>query len=299
MRSSRVALIGGIAVVAGALIGAGLAAASQRGSTPPGPAPQPTSPIAHPTGPSDLLLRWSFSGGLVSPAAQLAREPAFSLFGDGTVVFEGPPPTPPSPPPASGASALPDLVTTKLDETGIQAVLRQAGASGLFGPSRRFVGGPADAPVETFSLSLGALRRTVSFDGGTSAARPGVSPSDAAARRAFADLGSKLHDLGSWIPSPDAGPRVAYAFDRMSVYVGTPQQVRKGEVTMAWPLQTSPARVGRASSTPGFRCAVVTGDTLDALRRAAQRASDDARWRSGSLTYQVVFRPLLPDDRGC
>jgi hypothetical protein len=299
MRGSRVALIGGIAVVAGALVGAGLAVVAQHGSAPAGPAPQPASPIAHPTGPQDVLLRWSFGGGSTSPAAQLGLEPEFSLFGDGTVVFEGLPPTLPSPPPVAGTPALPGLVTTKLNETGIQAVLGRARASGLFGPSRRFGGAPAGAPVETFALSIGALRRTVSFDGGTLASPPGESPGDAAARRAFAELGAKLGDLGSWIPSPDAGPRVAYAFDRMAVYVGTPQQVRKGEVTVAWPLQSSPAGLGNPSSIPGFRCAVVTGDGLGALSRAARMASADGRWRSGSLTYQVVFRPLLPDDPGC
>jgi hypothetical protein len=299
MRGSRIALIGGIAVVLGALIGAGLAAATQRGSTQAAPAAQPTSPIAHLTGPSDLLLRWSFRGGLVTPAAQLAREPAFSLFGDGTVVFEAPPPTLPSPPPVSGSPAVPDLVAAKLSERGIQTVLRRAGAAGLFGPSRRFAGGPADAPVETFALSIGSFRRTVSFAGGTSASPPVASPGDAAARRAFADLGAKLSDIGSWIPSPDAGPRIAYAFARMAVYVGTPQQVRQGEATMTWPLRRSPAGLGKPSSTAGFRCAVVAGGDLDALARATRRASADARWRSGSVTYQVVFRPLLPDDRGC
>jgi hypothetical protein len=299
MRGSRVALICVVAVVAGALVGAGLAAAAQHGPSAAEPGPQPTPFIGHPTGSSDLLLRWSFSGGLLAPAARLGLEPEFSLFGDGTAVVEGPPPTLPSPPPATGTPALPELVTTKLNESGIQAVLHQAGASGLFGPSRRYAAGRADQPTETFALSLGPLRRTVSFVGGTSTSEPAASPGEAAARRAFAGLGLKLGDLGSWLPAPDAGPLVVYPFDRMAVYVGTSQRVRPGETTMAWPLRTALGGVGTHSSVPGFRCAVVTGGDLADVRRVAQRASADARWRSGSLTYQVVFRPLLPDDPGC
>jgi hypothetical protein len=74
-------------------------------------------------------------------------------------------------------------------------------------------------------------------------------------------------------------------------------------VVAAWPLDGSPgarlATFGTASSVQGYRCGVLEGAALDRVLTAARVGTVDTLWRSRAKVYQVVFRPLLPDEPGC
>ena len=66
-------------------------AASGAPSSPPSGAPS-ASPdtvgaIEHKTGPTDVILRYDEGGGFVPPAWTAAQAPAFTLYGDGTLIF--------------------------------------------------------------------------------------------------------------------------------------------------------------------------------------------------------------------
>ena len=54
----------------------------------------PTRPafgaIEHPTGPTDVVLRYEEGGGFVMPAFLATQAPHFTLYGDGTIVFRNP-----------------------------------------------------------------------------------------------------------------------------------------------------------------------------------------------------------------
>ncbi len=111
--------------------------------------------IAHPTGANDLLLRIEYTGGFVAPEALLQRYPSFSLYGDGTVITQGAQieiyPQP----------ALPPLISTHVDEEGIQRILHAAIAAGLDGPDVTYAGIPiADAPDTVFTLNLDGRTHT-------------------------------------------------------------------------------------------------------------------------------------------
>jgi hypothetical protein len=47
------------------------------------------------------------------------------------------------------------------------------------------------------------------------------------------------------------------------------------------------------------RCAVFRGSDLATALDAARAARDGDRWRSERATYDLGFRPLLPDERTC
>ena len=298
MRMSRVLVVAVSVLVLGALVGGGVALALQHLRS--GPATRRTGPdgtIPYLTGPNDLLLRVSLANGLLTPVAQAAREPAFSLYGNGTVIVDASAANAPSPPPASGA--LPDLRTTTVTAAGVGAILQRARSTGLFGPSRSYLGGPADAATEVFAITLGSVHRVQSFLGGASRVSSSQPPGERAVRERFAEFEANLMDLSSWLPPGAAGPTTSYASDRMAVFVGAGSRDQHAPSTVDWPVPAGLARFGQPSSVEGFRCAVVSGSDLANLAPVASKAGADALWRSGPKTYPVVFRPLLPDDLGC
>ena len=289
-------LVGIVVLAVAAVLGAGLALATQHRGGSATPEPAPTGSIPYPTGTNDLLLRVSSAGGEVSPPDQLANEPEFSLYGDGTVVTGGPPPTVPSPPPA--APALPDLRASHVTPAGVLAILEQARSAGLFGPSTRVGGGTPGASNVDFALSLGAMRRTALLVGGTGPS-PADTPSARAARERFGRLRSKLLDLRSWLPAADVGPSAPYDAPGMAVWVSAGTHGGNVHAATVWPLSTPLGSFGDPSSIAGFRCAVVTGADLAKLLPSAEGATAASRWLSGGDTYRLVFRPVLPGDPGC
>jgi len=56
--------------------------------------------IEHKTGPTDVILRYNEDGGFVMPAYTAAQAPAFTLYGDVTLIFR---PTKVEPLPAVGS----------------------------------------------------------------------------------------------------------------------------------------------------------------------------------------------------
>ncbi len=298
MRASRVFVVAVVALAIGALVGGGFALASQhRGGdatvlTPPG------GPIAYPTDADAIVLQVSKQGGFVAPQATLGREPAFTLYGDGTIV-EGPPVAAPA------DDAIPSLHTARATEAGVQAILRQAQVAGLFGPSRVYTaGGVVDAGAETFALSVDGARRTVAFAGDLSSTSANLPAGELAARRRFGALEAKLADPSSWLPAGDVGAFAPYAFDRMAVYVNRGAPRSDARSAHAWPLSVPLPAFGRPTSDPGFRCGVVEGTDLHRLVSAADGTRSGALWVGGdgasdAPAYPIVFRPMLPGDTGC
>jgi hypothetical protein len=292
MRMSRLLVVGVVVLAVAAVLGAGLALANQHRGGSATTAAAPAGPIPYPTGPNDLLLRVSSQGGPVSPEAQFASEPELALYGDGTVVTAAAPPTVPSPPPA--ATALPDLQASRITPAGVQAILGQVRATGLFGPSTRVEGGVPDASNVVFVISLGAMRRTAVLVGGTGSS-PSATPSERAARERYGLLRSKLLGLASWLPAGEVGAPVPYQAPSMAVWASAGIHGATVHAPIAWPLPTPLASFGDPAAVGGYRCGVVTGGELAKLLPAARGATVDSRWLSGGDTYRL----LLPGDPGC
>ncbi len=121
-----------------------------------------------------------------------------------------------------------------------------------------------------------------------------LSPAQVKARQALARFVARL-------PQGVSGGR--YAPHAIAAYVGPFRgQAQPGSRPVVWPLASNLATAGkRVSSGLEYRCILVSGG-VKRLTAALRKANDLSRWiaRPGAkAVYQVVARPLLPDERRC
>ncbi len=254
--------------------------------------------ISHGTAADDLVLRWGHEGGFTPPEYQLTNLPAFSLYGDGTIVRPGPQieiyPGP----------ALPALEVVQVDEAGVQAILEAAFAAGLDS-----VGdltdmgsvGVADAPETVFTLRAGGVDRTVRVYalGEAGGQFPGMPDEEFEARKALLRLVDDLSSLETWLPEGSIGVSAAYHPVGVRAFVSTyTPQTDLPQEAVEWPLD-QPLRGAGEDAGAGFRCISVTGDEWTALAPAADQANQLTPWTNGGRRFSVSFRPLLSDETGC
>jgi hypothetical protein len=173
------------------------AAPTAAGPTPtPSPSPSPTfgeGQIAHPTGATDIVLRMEQGGGFVPMGFLLTQAPTFTLYGDGTVIFQqidtrenaGP----------FGSQAYLPWALGHLTEDGVQALVQFALSTGRLANARENYDNPmiADAGTTTFNLNAGGQQKVVSIYGLFETADPGVP--DAADRAGFSQLQKALTEF--------------------------------------------------------------------------------------------------------
>ena len=127
----------------------------------PSPTPSPTvnpDQIEHPTGATDIVLRWEMGGGFVPLEVNLTHVPQFTLYGDGTVVFR-------SSRPWSFGEPPPPMLTGKMTEEGIQALLTYALDTGGLATAKANYDNQmiADASTTTFVLNAGGASKVVTI----------------------------------------------------------------------------------------------------------------------------------------
>jgi hypothetical protein len=257
-----------------------------------------TDGIEHPTGADQLVLRVETGGGFVPFEHNLRTVPGFSLFGDGRVIVTGPVieiyPGP----------ALPNLQVTRVAEDGIQAILEEAQRAGLLGedPSYDY---PCvtDLPTTTFTLVAGGRTHTVSayalgFEDQMTGSCPDV---DVEARAKLLAFSTQLGDLGRWLPEGSVGRTEEYVPDEMRIYVTPYREDPDLEQTPAeWPLAGSLADFGEPDpDLTDIRCGVVGGADLQTLLPQARASNELTPWTGDGEPVGLIFRPLLPDERGC
>jgi hypothetical protein len=255
--------------------------------------------IEHPTGTDQLILQMAYEGGFVPYEYTLGSTPFWSLFGDGTLIVPGPQieiyPGP----------ALPNLTATQVSEDGIQAILEAARDAGLLDGDANYGDQCiADAATTVFTTDADGQTSVVSayaLDVGEPAGTCG-NDKDADARAKLAAFQAKLTDLQSWLPDGSVGSERPYDPTDMRVYVlpyqGDPELPQD---PIAWPLDPPLDGFGApmANAPADTRCGVVTGDDLATLLSAARDANGLTPWTSGGTEYQLIFRPLLPDEHAC
>lgn len=256
--------------------------------------------IDHATGAADLVLRVQTGGGFIDPASTLNQLPSFSLYGDGTVlqpgaqiqIYPGP--------------ALTEPIATPITEAGIQAILRDAAAAGLF-QSRDFTNlgsvGIADAATTTFTITVNGTTSVthVYALGGQQQQPQGMTDVEFQARTALAAFEGKLVDLKSWLPQGSVGPDGQFVPQALAVYVSAyrPDQSLH-EPAALWPLSTPLSSFGTPLQVPaGFSCEAVGGNDIATLLPLAERANQLTPWESGGERFGLTFRPLLPDQTEC
>ena len=283
-------MIGGIDRFAVTLLTVALVAACQGGS----------GAIVHPTGANELVLRIETGGGNVRPFSIVGRIPELSVFGDGRVIVVGPQDA------IFPGPTLHNLVTFRLSEAGLQALLENARAAGLLRADAHYdYPGIADAGTTTFTVVAEGRRHVVSayalFEGGPT--NFPIDPNVLRARAALSAFQGRALDMRPWLGQAIMEPESAYRYETLRVFVTASQPQEPAEIDPSfadWPLATPLAALGAPLvDFAEMRCGGVTGAELEVLRPALENSNQLTFWRSAGMTYQLTLRPLLPDESGC
>jgi hypothetical protein len=248
--------------------------------------------IEHPMAGDAVVLRVSTGGGLVSVAMHLRTVPDFTLYGDGTVIVPGaidlkyP-----------GPAVFP-LQSFHLSEDQVQSLLRRARAAGLLDPGRVDYGdmgsvAASDMPTTTVLLNAGGAHvRRDAYAVGSGAPGGGLTPAQARARQALARFVGRL---------PHAPSAATYRPARLSVYAVPFQGHRQfAGRPKVWPLASRLA-AGAPQGRP-YRCVAVAGADADTLLAQLASANEQTEWLPrphAQRVYQLVVRPVLPDESPC
>jgi hypothetical protein len=296
------------AIVAAGLLAGLIGACSASGSASPSPAPSGgpgASPsgmaILHPTGAAELVLKYAEVGGFAGPRADLGRYPSIAVYGDGSVITQGPVPA------IFPGPALPNLIVTKLTEAGLQKLLAAAAAAGLLGPDAQYdATGIADATSADFTVvAAGSKHHISAYALGFSDLTMEGGATNVAARSRLRAFTRVLGDLRQSLGADALGSDAPYVYGSLRVLAapGAPQpgDPALARPPLAWPLSTPLATFGAPGTgvATGFRCGVVTGADLESLRPLLARATSITGWRSGGSDYTLMLLPMLPDDPGC
>lgn len=262
--------------------------------TPPGTPPSATpnaDVIDHPTGATDVVLRYEESGGFVMPAFAATLVPHFTLYGDGTVIFRDP--MKEIPPTVGDIVRANPMRIAHLVEAQVQDLLRLAlgeGGLAVARPEYRDVM-VADATTALFTVRAGGIAKTVAVyalgldvEGGR----------DAPARAAFAKLAQTLTSIEGSVSASDYVP-TAY---RGVLLDGAGLA---GPSAIAWPWDDiEPADFALAADQDGppFPHRRLTPAEVEELGVAGVEGGlqNVTLLRSDGSTYAFALRPLLPDE---
>ena len=255
--------------------------------------------IDHSTDGHDVLVQVAFEGGFVPLEWTYRSLPSFSLYGDGTLVLPGvqielyPGP------------ALPAISTRIVTEDGIQTTLEEVlhSIQGVPGEMLDMASvGMADVPTTVITIHAGGVDRTIKAYGLSELTeRPErMSVDEFQARRQLQDLVTKLGGLDTWLPDGTLGTESMYEGSGARLFVSEYQKVDLPQEPIRWPLGDNLDRFGEmATGSDTYRCGVVEGADWTTLREAASRANELTPWTEAGTRFSILFRPLLPDERGC
>lgn len=260
--------------------------------------------IEHPGG-DHLVLRIEMTGGFIGAETVFTGVPSFTLLGNGQLIEPG----------AVDAiypgPALVPLVVRTLSESGLQAVLHEIAATGLFTQDRDFTGAAgtvADASTTIFTLHADGREVRISvyalgvFDAGTPS--NGVTAGELAAHRSLTALSGRLASLDTWLGaggwSDRPGRPYRAAALRLLVRNADAEAADPSGIAnqlVAWPVAGDPATFGAPVGTAqGARCGVVTGADAATWLATLERANSLTRFVAAGHRYAVAPRPLLPDE---
>ncbi len=233
------------------------------GCTSTGPVPAGVPPA----GAEELVFRLTELPGLTPPGGSFTL-PRLSLYGGGLLVLGDAGPT-----------------RRQLTDAGIRRVVQAAADAGLTGGTDYGTPRLADAGAAVFTV-VTTTRRTTKVT--APSVDDGLTAAQREARGRLRSFMDELSDLDAWLGG-EIGEPEPYPYTRLAV-LALPRD--PGSPERQWPL-ADPATAGAPHGTG--RCQIVSGTDLPRIRAAPP----DTVWRGGSGLFQVVLRPLLPDERTC
>lgn len=269
------------------------AGASSPPSGAPSASPSSVGAIEHKTGPTDVILRYDEGGGFMIPAWTAAQAPAFTLYGDGTIIFRN---MNAEPIPAIGSvTPFHPFRTAKMNEEQIQTLLEFALGEGGLGAARAeyldmMV---SDASTAVFTVNAGGLAKTVSvYALGFEA--DGVP--DLLARKTLAKLRDHLVDI-------DQGGSVktdVYAPERYRAVILEGQPGAPDQKAWPWPEVKTAEFVGNGDPNAlQLPARVTTAAEIEALGIEPFQGGFIGLTLAGpgdGKFYSLSVRPLLPED---
>jgi len=280
-----------LAVFAIAVAACGVADDDAGGSTTT-TGPTPTAPTAPPArDPDDVVLQVRYEGGFAPIEFVYNPMPAYTLLGDGRLIFEGPVAE------IFPGPLLPHIQVAQLEEGDVARILELVAAAGLpdLTDERNddYAANVADASntVVTFFDDSGEHRFSVYALG--IGLDPPSDPRVGALQRLVDALGTaafSVSDVQAWQP----------AALQILVADSLGGETEPGAVVAPWPLDTPVADLAtNVLPDVDLRCIALEGaDAAEAVAAFAQ-AHQLTYFDDGTAVYRLVVRPILPGVTAC
>ncbi len=226
-------------------------------------------------------------GGFVPLEYSLTQVPQFTLYGDGTVIYQ-------RQDPSLAPGERPPLAQARMDAEQIDALLRFALGPGRLEDARDAYEDftIADAPSTFFTLDAAGIRKSVRI---TALGEVEPSGPDATHRRGFQQLAAILNDFGSHVEQGNATDAGVYAAE---AYRATLMDVGESTVEpIEWPFTSVEPSDFKAESGGGFRVAVISAEDAGKVTEVPSGGAASIGLRMPDDTVLVLaLRPLLPDE---
>lgn len=259
------------------------------------PSPSPDAQLLeHPTGATDVVLRYEETGGFMMAGFAATLVPHFTLYGDGTIVYRDP--TQEAPPMEGSVMKSNPLRTAKLTEEQIQDLLNLALGEGGLAVARPEYRNDmiSDASTAIFTVNAGGVTKQVSVYALGLEVDPSVP--DGPALKAFSTLAQSLTSLesGGRVTGVDYEP-TAYR----GVLLESPGMVDPGIRPWPW-TELTPADFAPDADPNGvqFPHRTFTPAEVEALGISGFEGGLNGISLTGpdGMTYSFALRPLLPDE---
>ena len=244
-----------------------------------------------------VALRVDQVGGLLPPAARVARLPMVAVYSDGRVIAQGPQilvyPGP----------ALPNLQVQRIATEEVDRLVERARAAGVGAGTDLGRPSVADAPSTRFTVSSAtgtAVLEVYALTEGTGQAA-GLTEAQRTAREELQKLLAMLTDVSGALGPDNVGAAEPYRPDALAAVVSAWRDETASGLpappAVAWPGPPLPGAPLRPGLDQG--CVEVRGAEATKLLEVAGKATAITPWTSGGDRWNVSLRPLLPDETGC
>ncbi len=272
---------------------------AQTSSANPSAEPDPREPGSG-EGSEELVLRIDTGGGLAGPDQNALSIPQVSVYADGRVISQG------AQIDIYPGPALPPLHLARLSPAGLERVLDAAAEAGLTAGDRHLpMRGIADAHTTTFTVITEGETHVVAAEalGLEAGHEDQLDATELQARRAMVDFQGALSYLSPSLGTDVLAEGLPYEFDELRIFTRPglpPDEPDLAQPDLEWPLAEPLMSFGEPFPMgEDARCGTVSGDDLQTLLPLVMSANQLTRWESDGELYELLLRPLLPDESGC